>query len=495
MKRPDLSKLSKEEKLQLLDLLEEKDRRARAEKPAYKPNSGQVLVHQSRAKERWVFAGNGSGKTALAAQEALWWAKGHNPISGEFSKVPARIVVLLDHPEKANDVYVPEFTKWTDLRPDQLKQLGKPYVSQIIFDNGSEIKFLSHSMDPLVFESLEIDYIIMDEPPPRSVFVALYRGLRKKGTRPRVLCVGTPITAAWLRKEIYEPWAKGERPNTECFRFGTKVNEKNLADNYIEEFGAVLSERERRIRFEGEFFDLEGLALSHLFDRDIHIIDPIEVPEEWPCVVAVDPHPSKAHHACLLTCDRDGNLYYVKELKRKLVAREFARELRDFYRGFRVVDIVSDSLGSSETSGGEGFKSFIQVLNEEGVRIRATNWDEKNDEDFISRIQEALVIPKEPNNFGQCLPKLRIFRGCTGIISDIENVQWVKYRDHDEFKPKLDITNKDHLSTLKYALATNLSPMKDKAKAYRRIHGAETYGISKKPSIRTFRRKFGTKRR
>lgn len=474
----DVTKLSKTDKIELWELLQEQKRRIREGGKAYVPNPGQCLVHNSPAGTRLVTCGNGAGKTTLGVNEAVWWATGYNPMRRIFTKVPTRIIFLLDHPEKVTDKILPEIRNWTTLKEDQLHKRGKPYVSRLSWPNGSEILFMFHDQTDLQFESIECDYIIFDEPPPRRVYVALYRGLRNKNRKPRVLILGTPITGSWMRKEIQQPWSRGELPDTECFTFGTDVNSANLADGYIESFSKVLSDKERAVRLHGQFFDLEGVALSHLFDRSVHVIDPFEWPSDYPTVVAIDPHPTKPHNACLLGCDKEGYLYYIKELRAKAVAKQFAQMLKDFMAGYRVIDIVHDSLGEAEGTGGEGFKSFSQVLRENGVLTRPTTWLDKNDEDFIERIRNALFIPEEDDNFGKRTPKLRIFSGNNGIVSDIENVQWVKMRDHDEFKPKLDITDKDFLSTLKYALASNLSPWKGKVKCYRPIiPAAERFGI------------------
>lgn len=478
MNKKKLDKLSREDKLKLIDVIEEKKRRLKLKKDIYHPNDGQMLVHKSKAALRCVFSGNGAGKSALAVNEVVWAALGWNPVQEEFTPVPSRIIVLLDHPDKVQDVWLPELRKWTEIAPEQLRQRGRNYVSQITFPNGSEILFMFHQQEALIFESIELDMMVADEPPPRQIYVALRRGGRKAKRKAKYLIIGTPIAAAWLRTDIYDRWAKGELEDTECFRFGTKVNERNLSKDYIKEFGAVLSEKEKRIRLEGEFFDLEGLALAHLFDQTIHVMPPIQ---PWPTynsvVVAIDPHPSKPHVAIMLGTDEDGYLYYIKEIRVKAVARDFAHQLKAWYQGYRVVDITCDSLGSSEGTGGEGFKSFIQILNEEGVRCRATTWDEKNDADFIARIQDILKIPEEDNNFGQRLPRFRIFAGNIGIITDIPNVSWVKYKNLDEYKQKLDISHKDFLACLKYALALNLTFGKTKSRIYKSGGSLDSYGI------------------
>lgn len=445
--------LSREEKLALLDALEERRRRQAERRESYSPNSGQRPVHLSAAKLRAVFAGNGGGKTALGVHEALWAALGHNPISGANSPVPARVVVVLDKPEKVDSVWLPELKKWYTLRPEQMHKRGKPYISALTFDNGSELFFMFHDQEPMSFESLEVDFVVFDEPPPRNIFISLFRGGRKKFSNPRYLIIGTPIAASWLRTEVYEPWARGESPEVECFRYGTAANEANLADGYIQSFSRLLSEKERRIRLEGEFFDLDGLALAHLFKRDVHLIDQPAWPQSWPTMVVIDPAMAKPHTAILLGITPEDELVYLKEMAAKVPGKEFAARLKQFYAGYRVVDIVCDSLGSSDMSGGDGILSFIQVLRDCGVRVRATTYDEKQDEAFIQLIQDALALPMEPDNFGRKEPRLKIVRHCAGIIADIETVQWERYRNEEIFKPKLAISKKDYLACLKYGLA------------------------------------------
>jgi hypothetical protein len=338
-----------------------------------------------------------------------------------------------------------------------------------------------HLMEPLKFEGIEMDMVIFDEPPPRHAWIGLRRGGRKKGRSASFLFVGTPITGSWMRTDLYEPWANGSRDDIECFKYGTRVNEQNLEDGYIDKYGRDLTEKEKKIRFDGEFFDLDGLALAHLFFRETHVLPKELLPDIVMAVVAIDPHPNKNHVAVVVGADRDGFLYYLDEFSSSRPPREFARELKVFYQPYPVFDIVCDSLGAAAMTGGDGNKSFIEVMNEEGIRARSTTFKEKSDEEWIMRIQEALTLPPEPDNFGARVPKLRFVDGKQGILKDVETVSWVKIRNEDAYKPKLDIREKDYLACLKYALATNLSPQKKKAsKGYVRNTMPTSYGNLKR---------------
>jgi hypothetical protein len=341
---------------------------------------------------------------------------------------------------------------------EQLKN-GKPYVNELVFSNGSRIVFMFHDQDELIWEGVEIDWAIYDEPPPRHAFIGLSRGQRTKGSKPWQLLIATPISAAWIRTDLYEPWLSGDSPDVEFFRGNTHENEKNLAAGYIKRFSNLLSEDEKKIRLEGQFFDLGSLALAHLFKDATHIVPPsVKIEREWPVIVAIDPHPSKNNVASALAIDpRTGYKYMIGEIAAKLTARPFAHELLAWSKNWRVVDWVCDSLGSADLTGGEGFKSFIQILNDCGIRVRATTYEEKDDEKWIERIQAALELPEQLDNFGQQVPQLRVSASCTNTIKDIKNVSWLKYKGLNENKPKLDISNKDYLACLKYALAASSS--------------------------------------
>jgi hypothetical protein len=452
-----LSHLSREEKLALLEAVEEKKRRQLEARESFVPNAGQVPVIEAFSKEAvetvLVLTGNGGGKTALGVNLAIESALGYINHTKTYTPVPARVYVVLDKPEKVETTWLTEIKKWYPLKGDQCHKQGKPYISMIQFPNGSELRFLFHDQEPMSFESIEGDVFIFDEPPPRPVFIALRRAGRKKGRKPKYLIIGTPIAASWLRTELYEPWARGERPEIECFRFSTEVNKSNLSDGYIESFSKYLTDKEIQVRLHGSFFDLDGLALAHLIDEKKHFIPMPRWPQGWPVVVAVDFHPRKSHVAIMLGITDKDELIVLKEMTSRSIPSVFARELKEFYKGYRVVDLVCDSLGNSDLTGGEGNLSFIKVLQNNGVRIRATRFDEKNDESWIQAIQEILAVPLEPDNMGRQEPRLKFVNTCKGSINDVRTVEWQRFKNMDEFKPRLGMASKDFLSCIKYAVA------------------------------------------
>lgn len=444
------------DRLLRLEAIKEKQRRLRKAKPLYRPHRGQEEVHKSEARIRFVTSGNGSGKTCQAVQEALAWATGYNHVTEKYTKVPATIIVLLDNPLKVDTPWLNEIRKWYDVDGQcELLKNGKPYVNEIKFKNGSKIIFMFHAQESLVFEGIELDYLIADEPFPRHAWIGLQRGMRTKKAKPRSLIIGTPLGQPWMYEEIYKPAIDGLRPDIEVFNFATEANRENLADGYIEDFQQNLTEAEIETRLFGKFSHLEGLALANLFKKDVHVIKPFDWPKNWPTVVALDPHPAKNHVACLLGASPKGRYYYIREWSIKGDATDVARTLKADLKGYQVMDVICDSLGSTPGSGGEGRMSFIEKLNEQGLRCRATDFKEKSDSDWLERIRQVLRIPDAPDQLYQKLPTLQIFQGNKGLISNIETVQWQKQRTGG-YVEKLDISRTDFLACLKYALATNI---------------------------------------
>ncbi len=457
-----MAELTRDQKLQKIDAIREKKRRLLAAKPTYVPNIGQLPVHQCRLPIRVVQSGNGAGKTTCAAQEALWWSRGVNPILGIKTRVPAITVVVLDKPSKVEEIWLKELAKWTNTSEEFTQHKnGKPYVDELQFKNGSTIRFYFHDQTELTGEGVELTNLIFDEPPPRRLFVGLTRGQRGIGVDPKILMIGTPIREPWVYEMLYKPAEKGDRPDIGIFRFGTAVNEKNLRPGYIESYGKNLTEQEKAIRFRGVPGHLEGLALNHLFDQEVHVVPEFPWPRGKPVVLVIDPHQAKPHTAILLGATGDGRIYYLDELASKSSAGPFARELKAFYEGYRVIDYLIDSLGETPGTGGDGNMSFSEKLRACGVPVRATTFDDKSDEDFVAKIKQVLEIPEEKDNFGRSQPKLAIVRGNSGIISDIELVSWLKYKNLETHKPKLDISNRDYLSCLKYGLKTSIGFVAD----------------------------------
>lgn len=442
--------LTKEEKLELISALEEKEKRIKATRSLYKPNSLQDRVHKSLKRIRLVTSANAAGKTCLATWEAYWSATGINPYRKEKFPVPNKGIVVLDSPDKTQR-WIDEFNRWHNTETWTFLKHGKPYINEIVLPNGSQFVFMYHQQEPGVWESFEADWCVMDEPCPRPVFVGVQRSLRRN-EGAWTLIVGTPLAHPWLKQDLYDPAMNGTRTDIEVFKAGILVNAANLGSEYIENFSKDLTEHEKRVRLHGDFSHLEGLALMDLFDRNTHVVPRFNWPRHNPCILAVDPHPSKPHTAILLGTDKWDRLYVLKTLKLKAAPKDFGAALNKFVEGFNVIEEVCDSLGATPSSGGEGMLSFIDVVNKQGRRLRSTTFKEKGEDIWVQNLRQLLTLRE--TNFGKKMPGLYIFEDLLEIINEFESVMWKRNRADEMLKGHLDIGNKDLLACLKYAIAS-----------------------------------------
>lgn len=457
-----LKRLTKEEKLELLQALEQKEKLEKKRRNKFTPHGGQLRVLKSRAPIKLLTCGNGWGKSTFAVNLLHARATGVDPWNNATTKVPSKIVVLLDNPSKIGEVYRTEYNKWHDA--DQLTELrhGSPYVKEWQFKNGSSVRFLTQDMDQLTFESIQFDVLIIDEICPRAQYIGLTRGQRAKNVAFEQYIIGTPISNdhAWVRQDLIQPWLEGKRPDLECFTGGTADNAANLGKGYLERFESLLTEKERRVRMFGEFSSVDGLAFGHLINDTLHMLNEraLEWQGSWPVVVGIDPHPSKAHVAVMVgRRPGDDKLFVIKELSAKQTAREFATSLLNWVAGYRVVEWICDSLGSAESTGHEGFKSFIDVLKDCGVRARATTFNDKSHEDAVERIRDMLALEESaaPHAIVEKTPRLRFIEfGAPKAYRELKNIAWVYDKKRELNKPKLDSAKLDYYSALTYALSS-----------------------------------------
>ena len=162
--------------------------------------------------------------------------------------------------------------------------------------------------------------------------------LRLRTTDPEIIpymrCTANPggVGAHWVKKRYIDP-----APPNESFKGSDGLSRKfipaRLDDNpYLandgryEQMLKALPPTQRRQLLEGDWEVAEGAAFTE-FDRNIHIIDPFEIPIHWDRVKGID-YGYASESACVWgAIDRDDNtLIIYRELYRKgLLATDLAQ--------------------------------------------------------------------------------------------------------------------------------------------------------------------------
>jgi phage terminase large subunit len=436
-----LKNLSLEQKQELLKSLKQKEL-IRQEKvlETFQPHAGQEGFLKAPQKIRAMFSGNGFGKTTALAVDLIYAHTESHPYRD--TSLVRHSWFLISGFDKAED-YWNEIKRWCP--PSKLptvNKMGTSAIKRLEWPNGSITTFYSHDQDAGKLEGTNIDALYCDEPPPRDLWIAAYRGLRNNPDY-YIVIAGTPISEPWMYEEIYMPWHLKKDPNIYIIQGSTYEN-PYLSKQWIKDFEGRLTEDERASRIHGEFSHLAGRVFKE-FSRKTHVYTYQKWPEEWPVYMAVDPHPRKPHTALWLGVTADDTMVVVDELSVEGDIESFANAIKEKEKdaGYKIVCRRIDNSGSGTDWNRDSFVSELARL---GIR---TSPMRKAEKDVASSLQKIKLLLK--NN------QLRFLENCVLAISDMELYAWQDYRNPSQAgvneKPRK--IHDDFIDPLRYIIVSN----------------------------------------
>lgn len=295
----ELEKLSQPELLHLVHQVQDL-KRARKQRTLdfYLKNAhdGQLAFHKCDKRIRLVVAGNRGGKSTAGMAELIWHCRGTHPF--QKTKVPIKsCVVLIDFENAAKKVFEPKLEEWApagSIKKIERHQGGA--IKSIRWDTGSVTDVYSHDQALSVFEGSDYDVAWFDEPPPRAIWTAVWRGMTDRGGI--MYMTGTPLASPWLYTAV-DKIKRGLSPESWFIQFRSDKNAKNLGEGdeelgkkRLEAFASELDANEKEARLSGGFLQLIGLIFKN-WDRSKHIIQPFPIPVQWQIIESIDPHPAK----------------------------------------------------------------------------------------------------------------------------------------------------------------------------------------------------------
>lgn len=313
---------------------------------------------------------------------------------------------------------------------------------EMTFINGSVIKFKYCGCDADIrnFQGLEADVLFIDEATHFTedqfkMMVASVRGVNSFPKRIYVTCNPGGVGHEWVKRLFVDrEFKENEDPNEYSFIQARVYDNEELLKNdpdYVKRL-EMQSPGLREAWLEGKWDLAEGRFFPE-FNRDIHVIDPIDIPREWRRYRAIDYGLDML--ACLwIAVSPTGDLYVYRELHEK--DREIskaARRIREFtdveggeeiYMTLAPVDIWS----RSQESG----KSRADIFREYGVTLT------KSSNDRIAGwacLRELLRVWDDGST------KLHIFRTCTNIIKNLPQLQFDTKRINDCLTEPHEITH------------------------------------------------------
>ena len=274
----------------------------------YAPQEYQEAFHKCLDKVRFIFGGNQTGKTECSCADGIMISLGIHP----HIKIPVPNrgrVIATDISKGIGEVIGVKYNKLIPMEMVEkiVKYPGHEY-KKIFYKNGSTVEFLSYEQDVKVFEGWTGHWAQFDEPPPRPIYVATYRGLmRYEGIMWGAM---TPLDEPWIYDEIFLKASKD--PNTPSVFIFDIYQNKYLPLEQIKKFEENIPEDEKEARLHGQFKHLKGLIYKS-FGME-HRIPSFEIPKDWTRYCAMDYHPRTPCSMLWVAIDPHGTAYVYDEL-------------------------------------------------------------------------------------------------------------------------------------------------------------------------------------
>ncbi len=390
------------------------------QKVIFKPNKG-PQTNFLAASEREVFYGGarGGGKSYAMLIDPLRYCHKENHRALLLRRTMPELRDLINHSQRLYSRAFPG-AKWRE----QEKEWRFPSGAKI------EFGYAENMTDALRYQGQSYTWIGIDELPQYpspDIYNFLRSSLRSVDPNIPVYmrATGNPgnVGSQWVKEMFVDPIDPNTAFNVEVttpkgIKYITRrFIPAKLQDNpYLmqtEDYYAMLSslpEVQRKQFLDGNWDAFSNAAFPE-FNRDIHVVEPFEVPKGWQRFRAADWGYSSP--ACVLwfAIDYDNNLWLYRELyTQKITADVFARKVlmleRDEYIRYGVLD------ASTWAKRGDVGPSIAETMIQVGCRWRPSDRTPK------SRISGKLEIHRrlKLNDDKKKEPGLRIFANCRNLL-------------------------------------------------------------------------------
>lgn len=425
--------------LKLRELKLEKLRRLKSNKHDYYVPIGKVEEFINKFASgnyliNGLFAANGIGKTAAEVNilRAICYGSKNPYFQHEiFQNFPflkkGRIV---SDPTTIKEAIIPALHEWFPEGRYTTTNEGKQYEYKWKTDTGFEFDLMTFEQDVKEFESANLGFVFLDEPPPEPIYKACVSRLRRGGIMS-IVC--TPLTgSAWLYDEFA---AKAPDQLEKEYKSVTVASVEDacaihgvrgfLDHKQILKMIAQYDPDDKQARIWGKFQHLTGLVFKN-WNREVHILRPFEInKKDFVVIDALDTHPRNPDAYLQVAVDRNGDLYVIKEIFKNMTEDEAVTYITEAREGKRIIKsliepaaMIEDQHISNQTE-----NSLYKRYAKKGLNFVAGS---KRRADGIRLIRDALNY-QMVGGLVKVPPKLYVFENCVHFIYEIEHWQWEEW--------------------------------------------------------------------
>jgi len=422
----------------------------------YTPHPKQDTFHRAaKYKRRYLRTGNRFGKSDCGAAEDCAYALGERPWYSKDD--PARYAGIPKHSTKGC-IIVQDWDKaheiFTNTEPG--KSRGKLFhflpkdaivsckkgrsgtgIAEIVIRSvhgGHSTIHLetvrSFMQNKMGLESSNWDWIHVDEPCPREMWVAVSRGLVDRAGSAWFTC--TPITEAWIndyfiprsltRSTFDEGYKNVETENlTKYVLTGSSYDNPHISKEALQAFEADISADERECRISGIPAALAGVVYKE-FSQDIHVYrdcpkgweDVITPPRNYTIRVFIDPHPKTPHAVSFFATSPEGYTFQYQELFRPGLISDICEHIKAVVDGYVVEDFICDPIAWNENP--IDGTCMADVFYEQGLNIVPAV------KDLAYGIQATRKKLRDRDEADR--PTFYVHEGCDTFLFEIDRYVW-----------------------------------------------------------------------
>lgn len=455
---------SRQDKIDLLKLIEEKERRERQDPLKYaKRHPKQMEAHMARQAIRALFWGNRVGKTEWGAEEVAEYATAHH----EYRSVSPPFDIWAVCPsfeaqegttQKKLLTYLPE----KDI--EHIDYIRGRIIRKITLKNGVNIIFKSYEQGREKFQGAGVRLIWFDEEPPHDIWEECFVRV-EAGQQLDVILTMTAVKGmTWVYDEIYL-----NTGNEDLF-----ISEAGWDDNPFlteaqkEQMSRGLSASALKVRREGKFVKRVGLVCAW-WDRSKHLRHYDDLDKSWTWYEILDPGYSDPAAWLLLGVDHDNNVHVVNGYREQHLKTTALKQMRDarmsgltITRGWTDNNDPRLALELSEA------RMFLTPVEKKAGETKS--WDDtlaRKLEEY-GQIQPGTGQPRLFISDNLMRMNEKTGKDENWLVQEIENLVWLERvsKQGEEVIPKWDDHRRfghhfDGIRALSYFLISYMKPIDD----------------------------------
>jgi len=407
----------------------------------YDPYPYQLQFHNAMghethapAMQRFLMAGNGTGKTFCAAAETAFHATGLYPDWWEGTRFHRPVEIIVG--AKTNDAAVKVVQKELFGEIMDKTQLGtgaipyeyinktfkmKPGVPGAISDvlvkhvptgRWSKISIMSYDQKPKAFMGTRFDVGWLDEEPPVEIWSQFIRGTLSR--KDAILYI-TATPEEGMTQVVIN--FTNDLKRGQALVTATWDDAPHLTDDEKEQRLSAFPPHEREMRSKGT--PMMGSGLIFPFSEESFVVEPFEIPIHWAQIVGLDFGWNHPFAAVRLAWDRDSDAVYVASEYRvkSRVPTQHADEIKKWGDWIPVAwphDGLNTEKGTGKQIRQEYEHAGLNMLNDKATNPPDFALKQKEGEGGNSREKSLLDMFNRFEN-----GKLFIFSTCRLLLEEI----------------------------------------------------------------------------